>query len=633
MALRSFRLTKKEEEIRTKLYKDIDYMMEVKNRKYPHFNGEDGDRTLEQYINDSDLRLNGNTPSRAAQDKEDWQSNLFNPVTRNKMKAMMAGVALTEPPLSYSATNPSGLQSAPRAEGIKQLVTHSRIQDNPELQTFFQAWEAAAKGTVVVYDGYLKTKYKRKFISSYDLTTGEIEFKEKEVIVDDRPIECIVPLQEFFIWDFNVFKVQDQPKIAWIKHYNREALEMEFGGYKNIAHVKDKETIKRYDSTIKTYFLDEWGNRVEDHDDYEVIRYYNKWEDRYEIWANGVPLLLAPLVWGRKRKMYPFSKTIFEPFVNSQFFWGKSFPSVIEGIQDVDNTLLNSILDKMYRSLTPPILVGTQNKDLFDIETELVNQDNKIYVPDVNAVKPMPFNGVTSGEIAMLNYVARLGDLASLDANQQGIQGKGVTAREILVANENAKKLKGIFFMFLTDLWIQKTRLRIINILMNYMQPKTERILGEKAEHIYNVPNQKLSDGTTGMVGMHVANREKDLLPISEIEAREDAMAENGVNYKLVSFVWDWLDDWDLDVNLTSETFANQSKAERDAMFMEDLQVFATFFPEYMAQNKHLIFKKWRELRNESVDEYQKPQSQEEKLQNVLGLTEPQNGEEITTGA
>lgn len=43
-------------------------------------------------------------------------------------------------------------------------------------------------------------------------------------------------------------------------------------------------------------------------------------------------------------------------------------------------------------------------------------------------------------------------DLGTVSENQQGVTGKGVTAREIVIANENAKKLKGIFFMFLTDL-------------------------------------------------------------------------------------------------------------------------------------------------------------------------------------
>jgi len=638
MALKSYRLTNKEQEIRTSVYKDIETMIERRGETYPHFNGEDGDRTLVQYINDSDLRLNGNTPSREAQGKEDWQSNLFNPVTRNKMKALIAGVALTVPQLKFEAVNKRGLFSAARAEATRQLVRHSRMMENPQLTMFFEAWEAAGKGTVIKCDGYLKTKYKRKFISSYDTVTGDIKFEEREEIVDDRPVDLIVPLQEMYIWDFNIFDIQDQPKLAWVKHYDREALEMEFGKYKNFKHVHDKDTIKRFDSTEQTYFLESWGKRVEDKDDYEVIRFYNKFEDRYEIWVNGVPLLLAPLVWGKKRKMYPFSKTIFEPFVNGQFFYGKSFPSTIEGIQDIDNTLLNTILDKMFRSLTPPMLVGLANKDLLDIETELVNQDNKIYVPDVNAVKPMPFNGVTSGEIAMLQYVSRMGDLASLDANQSGIQGRGVTAREILVANENARKLKGIFFMFLEDLWVQKTRLRIINILMNYMRPKYEKIIGPEGieamePKIYNVPDTELADGSIGTLGIQIAGKESEMLSVPEIEAREDAMAENGVNYKLVAFKSDYLDEWDLDVNVVPESLANQEVSERRAVFTEKMQTGAAFFPEYVASNKPKLFKEFIELYNEAASDYKEPAPPKPQGASLLGLEDQPQGDEQPTPA
>lgn len=615
MALKSFRLTKQDQEAQTSVYKDIEYMVDRRNQTYPHFNSEDGDRTLTKYINDSDRRLNGYTLPRENQDKEDWQSNLFNPMTRNKMKALIAGVALQVPEQSFRAVNKKGVFSAQRAELMKQLVRHSRIQGNPQLDIFFEAWESAGKGTVVKFDGYLKTKYKRKFIKSYDLATGEISFDEKEATVDDRPIDLLVPLPEFFIWDFFIFNVQDQPKVAWVQHYNRETLTQEFGKYKNFKFVQDKGTIKRFDSTEEAYFLQKWENRVKEKDDYEVIRYFNKFEDRYEIWVNGVPLLRAPLLWGKAQKMYPFSKTIFEPFVGQSFFYGKSFPSIIEGIQDVDNTLLNTILDKLYRSLTPPMLVGITNKDLFDVESELVNQDNKIYVPDINQVKPMPFESVNQGEISMLEYVARLGDFASVDKAQQGLQGKGVTAREIMIADENAQRLKGIFYMFLEDLWLQKTRLRVTNILMNYMQPQIEKIVGEEgagqlkdALSVFNIPDVEFSDGSIGVLGVQVAKTKNGMLSVPEIAAREDVMKKNGLNYKMIAVTSSYLDDWEYDFEITTASLMNTDRVRALAEQNEKLQTLSAYFPEYVTANKDKLFEDTIEHFGETIDEYEKPQ-------------------------
>ncbi len=53
------------------------------------------------------------------------------------------------------------------------------------------------------------------------------------------------------------------------------------------------------------------------------------------------------------------------------------------------------------------MLVGLQNKDLFDWESEFVSQDNRYYVPDVEAVKRAPTTNINQGELAMLQILDR----------------------------------------------------------------------------------------------------------------------------------------------------------------------------------------------------------------------------------
>lgn len=615
-----YRPTKKIQEKRDSVYRQVQEMIDERNRSFPQFTGENGDRTLIQYINDSDRRLNAYTPSREEQGKEDWQANVFNPITREKLKAVVAGVAQRFPEIEFKATNGDGLFSRQRAELIKQLVRHSREKSNPQMEIFFEAWQMCGKGTEIKYDGYLKTKYKRKFIKSCDIEKGIVEFAEREETVDDRPIDLSVPLPEFFIMDFRIRDVQDQPAIAWIQHYNREQLEMEFGQYKNYKYLKDKVGFAkgRFSSDTTSYFYDKWSNRVEQENDFEVIRYYNKIEDRYEIWINGVDMLSSPLLWGKANKLYPFSKGIFEPFIDNQFFYGKSLPSTLEGNQDVDNTIWNTMLDKLYRSLTPPMLVGLTNKDLLDVEEELVNQDNKFYVPDVNQVKPMPYDGVTNGDIAMLGATSRMLDLASTDANQSGLQGRGVTASEIRVADENARRMKGIFFTMLEDLWIQKTKIRIQNILINYMQERHEKIIGpdgaekvKEALTIFNVKDVPLADGSIGTLGVQVADKQKDLMSQKDIEVREVAAYDQGENYKLIAVTSDYLDNWDLDFTLSSESLHNQDKARmREEMLMQQ-QIMVQLYPEYAASNKEKMFTDFLEGFDGSIEEWEPPQQEE----------------------
>src|SRR3990167_2230035 len=469
----AYRPTRKVQEARTEVYSAVESMLAERDRTWAQFNGPDGNRTLIQYIDDNERRLNGFRPTREEHDKEEWQANVFDNVTRVKLKAFCAGVALNIPEQDFRATNEEGLFSAQRAEAMKQLVRHSYIvDDNPQLQTFFEVWNMLAVGTVIKFDGFLKYQHKSKIITGFDEDTGEVMFEEKEVTSENRCIDVDVPLSEFLIWDFNVFNVQEQPRVAWIQHYNKDTLKLEFGHLPNFKYVKDAASVSRFASSTTTHFYDKWASRVEKENDYELVRYYSVPEDRYEIWCNGVDLLRSPMLWGRKKKRYPFSKSIRQPFVGKPFFYGIALPHELEGHQDVKNTVWNTTLDKLYRSLVPPMLVGMANKDMLDLEDEYVNQDNKIYVPDVNQVKPMPYPGVGSGEITMMNMIQRALDLQSTDQLQSGISGKGVTAREIVLADENARKLKGITFMFLEDLHMQKTRNRILNILMNYIDRK-----------------------------------------------------------------------------------------------------------------------------------------------------------------
>lgn len=622
-------LSKAEQEKRTRLYADLDKMIEQREMKRPHFTSEFGQRTAMEYWNDCDRRVNGETLSREEQGKDEWQSNFFNPVTRTKLKTLIAGIALSVPQMSFRAVNKNGMYSAQRAELMKHLVSHSRLQGNPALDIFFEAWEAAAKGTVIKYDGYIKTKYERKFISEYNIETGEIKFETREEIVEDKPIDMLVPLSELYIWDFFIYDIQDQPKLAWVQHYNKEDLEKEFGKYKNFKHIKDKSTARRFNSSEINLYMNKWEARVDDHDDYEVVRYYNKFEDSYEIWCNGVPLLIAPLVWGKKKKVYPFSKTIFEPFVGYNFFYGKSLPSVLEGIQDTANAGINSVFDSWYRSLNTPMLIGLENKDILDIEDELVTQDNKIYVPNVAQVKPMDMRGVQQADLAMLEYIARLGDIATFDNTQAGIQGKGVTAREVIIADERARELKGSAFMFLEDLWLQKTRIRTLNIMTNYMQPRVEKIVGKDGAErlkdaltIINVPDVEFSDGSMGILGVQIARDKGKMLKVSDIEAREETMQQNGINYKLIAVSSDYLDDWEYDFEIVTSSIANQDRVRKEAEFEGKAQTFATLFPEYLASNKEKMFHEFIAIYGEGKEDYKEPQNQQPQDQG-LGLELP----------
>ena len=590
------------------VYGEVDDMIKIRNQTYRQFN----DRTLKQFIDGSEKRVQGYVPSREEQGKEEWQSNVFNQTTRNKLKAIVAAVADTPPDLRYKAVSlTDGGLDLRRAGVIENLVAHSRNKKNVETEIFWEAWTCATQGTVIKYDGYLKTKYTRKFIKSYDLITGEMDFEEKEVEVNDECIDLLVPLNELYIKSFQVHDIQDQSAIAWIRYLDLTSVEQEFGQYANFEHVKGKGQTQNYRDENDTFFNQSWKDRVDGDDEYEVIKYYNRFKDKYSIIINGVLILQAPMLWGRNDKVYPFSKTIFEPFSNKNFFYGNSLPNANMDVQDVINSLYNMSLDKTYRSLNPPLLAGITNKDLLEMENENIGMESTIYVEDVNQIEYQKIPGITTSEMTMIKWVAQGMDMGTVDMTQQGVAGRGVTAREIVIANENAKKLKGVFFMFLTDLWIQKTKLRILNILTNYTQPKVEEIVGADGGTTYKesfrkilVEGSKFPDGSTGTLEIQFANNVDELPSKNELDIEEEKFRLQGENYEKIGIVSTYLDNHSYDVLVISDSLHQKDSAEAQATFQEKLKIMMTAFPEIYMTNKGILFDDFTIAYNDDSSKY-----------------------------
>ncbi len=597
----------KDKETIKQIYDELQYMKQLRNQKWKYFN----DRALKELIDDAQLRLNGYVPSKKSQDKEPWQANVFHPVTRNKFKAFIAAVALDIPQIKVVAQNEKLGRDATRADIIKHLIKFSYDQENKEEQIFFEAWEALEKGTVIVYDGYLKAKVKKKVIKSFNPTTGNIETEEKEIEVDNQCVNFIVPLMNLYIKDWTIFDIQKQPSLCWVERMNPDEFQVEFGKYKNSDKVKTSAQLTDKNES-DTFFKEYWQERSKDDEPIEVVRYFNKSKDEFIIIANGVKLFESPLILGKKKKWYPFAKTVTEPFA-SDFFYGNPFPNILMGEQDVTNSLFNMALDKTYKSMVPSLLIGNINKDDFDLEDQNTNVDTKIYVQDINQVKEMPISGISQSDVKMIDIVLRGLDLSSVDSNQQGVAGRGVTAREVVIANENAKKLKGILYMFLTSLWIQKIKLRIMNILTYYMQPKVEKILGKGGkENIidkyksFTVDNAELSDGSKGILDIQMVKSEKELPSQNEVDIQEQSQKiQSGEKYEKIFITSDYLDDWIYDIKVLSDSIYQRESGLTQLKMEEKMRVLGLYFPDILVANKEKLAKDTIVAYEDDPDEYE----------------------------
>ncbi len=621
-----FRLNDNEIKRVGSVYERMKVMIDARNQTYREFN----DRTLVQYIDDSDKRINSYVEPKEVQGKEDWQANVALPTVRDKLKRIIAGFALTVPDQTIEARDESGditLESLDRGDIAQKLVKASYTEkSNPVIDHFWESWECGGKGTIIVYDGYLKTKQKQKFIKSIDIESGKIEFDEREVNVDDRCISHIVPISEFYIPNYRVNDIQELQDCAWVKYYTEELFKYEFGHYPKAKYVKKSSGIRPDVDTF--YHQDEWAK--EDRagkEKIEVIRYYNRVNDEYIIVANGIPILDAPLLWNfNGKKCYPFSKAILEPFTGRTFFYGKSLADILMGQYDLLNTYFNSVMDKGFKSINVPTLIGRTNQDTMDLEDDIIGTSTKIYVDDVNQVKPMPVEQVSQADVQMIQLLSR-GIEDSSPSMPHLLQGKTATAREVVIAEENVRQLKAIYHEMLVDLWRQKFQLRLSNIRMNYPNPRKIYKDG-KVQEVYRtfiIENTYLDKdlrerGTLAITFRNnLSDKEKAKIE-DESSVIETAMEIKGIKYKRVTLDKDYLDGFNYKIIVIPDSVNKTSIAKLQVSIQEKLQILATFFPEILIANQEQYFEEFAEAYSDD------PQKMLDRFRDLKGQAEQQAG-------
>lgn len=628
-----------EQKARIKFVYDERHDMKTKrDQPYVQFN----DRTLREFIDDSEKRLNAYVLDKSSQGKEAWQANFATRAYANKAKALLAATARDVPDMHFKAVNVNDQFDHFAADIGKNLVRHSYYQGNPQEELFFLAWSNVGHGTVLSCEDIQKNVYQKSRIKSFDLLTGDIEEELLEKESYGEPYSYEVPLMNLLIKNFYIRDVQEQPAIILESFYaDKERFDAIFGKYPNFGKVKNLVNIKPEEHD--TYFHKLWSETIKDGKGFLVSRYMNKYKGRrgtYRIIANGVELYNGPMIWTditRKnygRPAYPIAKTIYEPFANTDFFYGNSMPNSAMGEGDVLNTLYNTSVDKQYRSMVPPLLVGMVNKDMLDLEDEVVAGDTKIYVDDINQVKQMELRGITDSDVKMIDLISRGLDLTTLDPHQEGAAQKYVTARAAVSADERARQLKGIFFMFMESLWLQKVRLRLPNILLTYTMPKLVETIGEEGAvkltekyKTFNVEKTELSDGTRGTLGIEFRSREemtdRNAMRL-DVEAEEERNFLAGQPFEKIVLPYGYLDNFSFDVEIVPESLWQSSQAINMAMALEKAQLISTLFPEYFAENKEALFRDLLKAYGDDVSKYKLPKpmdfAQEKGLELASGV-------------
>lgn len=545
------------------VYDRVWKMVQIRNKAYRYFN----DRNLVQYVDDSTKRWNGYIPPRDDLTM-DWQTRIFNNFTRNFVISYLSQVAMKRPQAKFVATDEQGYMDMKRSHIVEKLVEYSHRREDGDWKFLMAALECVTKGTVIKYEGYKKIKRKIKEIQKVDLSTGEVDFKTKEIWDYNDPYSEVVPIEDFYVSDIFQPDIQFQPYVALKRVIKISQAEFEFSRYKKWNQVQAGSYSAYMEST--SFFRDKIQQDL-NVDQVEVVDMYERLEDRRVLCVNGIVLYDGPIPFHHKE--YPFAKAINEPF-SSDFFYGKSLPDKISREQDIVNTLWQMMLDQGLLSIYKPVLSSDPDSDGEDI-VEVPGLIKK--VADVNAYRVLnEFTGPDQSSFNLLNLAMRFaGDNAGNPlggGGSEGPRGGKITARQALLVEEQTRKVLNLNSRLLEKMETDANRLRAKTLLQFYTSQKVADVTGLNKEQFIRrirIDDSKLSDGTHGTTIVKIASK-KSALPMQEDVAIEEEMAElQNKNVEVFVITQDYIRNLDIQVQTIPESSYLQSKSINQALALE----------------------------------------------------------------
>lgn len=525
------------------------------------------DSTLDQFNNDS-LR-NWLSDSR----KKFWG---FIPVNFDKDRPNFF-VHETRIQILNALSKIAGLKQVPVFDGIEGLdkvlsIALNDIYDyyqrteNQKMKNILQYLYAIENGTVVVFNGLSVLNKKQRNITRYDIATGEVSFKKKDV-KDIKIKETIVPLEDFVVPKIWEPDIQEQNELIWRTIMKKRDFKAMFGGYENSEYVypgnqfSDQSFVQRLFSPL-----------IFTGDFIEVIRYFDVIKDRFGIIANGVLLnpvgkehdQISPLP--TNKKILPFAKTVFE-YLDPMFFYGMSLPQKVKSPQEAINTMMEFLIDRENKSINAPILTTDLN---IEDGTDLEYKANKVYrvgTTDFKELKPSAPTADYFQTISQLENIMMKTGQSSPVSFLPTRQPK--SASENLIQARNQSEISGLNVVFFQDLLEQKAYLILSLFLQFYTSSKIKKILGRKKfDNIISLEHIDLHSGGLGKRITRFTDK-----PHSNIDLAREAILKSMTEKEKIEIIEispDALEDLDFDIKINFE-MEKTPEIER-ALFNDFLQ-------------------------------------------------------------
>ena len=540
-------------ELKDKLIKTIRDDKERRDAPFGFFRGV----PLMEYTEASRAQFIGH---RAKPDyKEDYQYNVFDPVTRDKVYAIISKTSGYYEAQFFNLNKRVSQVSKTITMFLTALYKDSvhRLKDKEKNKLIMLA--ALTTPKAIIFEGWRMRKRKIKEILERDKKTGEIlKVKPNELVYSNDPYSELIPVEDFIPGSMKIRDIQEQPRLTWAPRMQEEQFKREFP----IKIYPEADKVKVSGELINEG-ISEFSVRDDlKENEVEVIRYFNKWEDEYHIIANNILLTKPGNPIPFDHKEYPFVWGGFEE-LNEHFVYDLPLPIKLMDMQDVNNEVLNLTLDMLWRALNEVLLVS--NKD--EINEDQLYAGGIIDVDNPTNIQKLQFGSglAFSASENLLNRIKKSLESSSVDAILAGQIGdrSNVTAREVIVAREAALEIASLFLENMENMERDRAYLRVKNMLDRYQRPVDfQKRVGDKllkqalpVFRSFSVKNMMLENGKKGVLNVNITNKPR---PPEELNSENLTIQEMS---QTIDISPEFIRDIDFEVEVVANSSVKRSKA------------------------------------------------------------------------
>lgn len=543
----SFNNDKTEDEQYGEHFKLFTDFQTIKNQFVRHLSKDGFERNILDYILDSTDRMNERKIKPSW--KEDYQANLFEPVTRSKLISILSVMAqsrMKAEPL-VKRQNIFVVDDVDLRQSIySNLLDNANEHNMDDYQIIFEMFTGLSEGTVIGYEGWMKGKIKYESPIDFNPDTGEIKTETVEVNEWDDVYGELIPVEEFFpetIW-VNAKDFYTKVKRTFrAREMTLDNFKSVFGGYPGADEVKASQSFM-VDETLP------YGIPADTHpNNVFVLEFYDSGAKKKGLWVNGKKLYFGPLPFIHGQQ--PFWISIGEP-IHQGFLFGKSLPDKLMGMQDITNGLLNAMLDQLFMALNSPIFVDGM-EDLADGYLE----PGRMYeLAPGGKVERVNLGQVDQTSFQMYSLLKRSMEESSISSQSQGVSSGGrKTKYEVQQLQDSSLQLAGLFLQLMEQAMKRKYWLRMYNLLQYYSMPSQQKS-GKKRFKFIEIDNVKLTNGKRGKRRIQIVGSKTDVPHkdnLANLITGETGESYNAAEAKIQPIVItrDWLINKELDLEMS----------------------------------------------------------------------------------